>query len=334
MTADRSQNLERWVREGLITQEQRTAILEFERDQVQAGEPPRQSLVITAIGTIGAAIAVAGVAGTVVLFAQDWSATEATVAAALGALVTIAAAWFLLRNGWGAPAGVLVLCGLALLPLAFVLAANALGWWPETPPGGSDSDTLRGQERIIGGALLLAILPGMLTTRRGLRQAWAALPAAVWFGTVMLFTDPLETALVAMAQVLAGGIVAALATFVWGADWSTRNAAWWVQIGSLGLMGFGIASSTGHENMLYPFLAVVMAGVVLAIGIVRNRIAWMVAGVVPALPPATRLIFTYFEGVAGLLLLAIVGLAVAFLPVLLWRRGWFSTRPRSLNQHG
>ncbi len=313
-------DLERWVEQELITAEQRDAILDYERRraavQVEAG-PGR---IAGAVSTVGAAVAIAAVAGIIAIFAQDWSSTQTMLAALIGSVVMITAGWTLVRNGWGAPGGLCAICGIALMPLTIGFAIEAAGWWPEDEPG-KTLDTLdRERERMVGIVLLLSLLPGLVIVWLKLRQVWAAAVVAIWFGVNLLWTNPLETIGVVLAQVVAGVVVAGLAAFVWDPEADWEDDAWWLQLGGLILIGTGIMFSVSPESLIYPLLGVIAAALVFAVGLIRNRIAWIVAGAVPAILPATRIILDLFTGFLGLLIVAIVGLAIAFVPLLIWRR--------------
>ena len=313
-------DLDRWVEQELITTEQRDAILAYERQRVAVRVEAGPGRIADAVSTVGAAVAIAAVAGIIAIFAEDWSAAQTMLAALIGSLVMVAAGWILVRNGWGAPGGLCAICGIALMPLAIGFAINALGWWPEDEPG-KMLDTLdRERERMAGVILLLSLLPGLAIAWLRLRQVWAAAVLATWFGVNLLWTDPFETIGVVLAQVIAGAIVAGFAAFVWDpeADWETE--AWWLQLGGLILVGTGVATSVSGEAMIYPILGVVAAALVLATGLIRHRTAWIVAGAVPAIFPAGRIIFDLFTGFLGLLIVAIAGLALAFVPLLIWRR--------------
>ena len=313
MTPQRD-DLDRWVEQELITIEQREAILAYERQRVAVRVEAGPGRIADAVSTVGAAVAIAAVAGIIAIFAQDWSAAQTMLAALMGSLVMVAAGWILVRNGWGAPGGLCAICGIALMPLAIGFALDALGWWPE------DDSRDRERERMVGVVLLLSLLPGLVVAWLRLRQVWAAAVLATWFGVNLLWTDPLEMIGVVLAQVIAGAIVAGFAAFVWDpeADWKTE--AWWLQLGGLILVGIGVATSVSGEAMIYPILGVVAAALVLATGLIRHRTAWIVAGAVPAIFPAGRIIFDLFTGFLGLLIVAIAGLALAFVPLLIWRR--------------
>jgi MFS family permease len=312
--------LDRWVERGLITGDQRDAILAFEqaREREQEIRQPGDAApgrLANAISTVGAAVAIGAVAGIMGIVTEDWHAAQTMVAAAIGSVIMIAAAWDLVRSGWGAPAGLFAICGLALMPVALGFGANALGWWPE---GFTDAIERR-QQRVIGGALLLSILPGALTLRLGLRQGWAALPAALWFGVTLLFTNTFENISLVVTQVVLGAVVAGVALLLWMREEAGRDWAWWLQVGGLLLAAQGIILSAFEDRAVFALLGVMAAAVIFTIGVVRNRTAWIVAGAVPALVPSGRLIFEYFEGVGGLFLIAILGLGLAFLPLVLRR---------------
>lgn len=318
MSATQRGGLDRWVEQGLITAEQRDTILTFEREREHAQRVPEAGpgRLASAVSTIGAAVAIAAVAGIMAIFASDWSSTQAAIAAAIGSVVVIVAGWQLVRNGWGAPAGLFAICGLVLMVATLGFAAHALGWWPE----GDTDEIVRRQQRVLGGALLIAIPPGMLTFRLGLRQAWAALPIAMWFGVALLIADPFATIALVVTQVVFGGVVAGAAAFVWNRDDTSRSSAWWLQIGGLLLAAQGIAFSAFEERAIFALLGLLAAAVVFTIGVTRSRTAWIVAGAIPAVAPAVRLIFEYFEGLGGMLIVALLGLAIAFLPLVLLRR--------------
>lgn len=320
----RRDDLDRWVAQELISGAQRDAILAWERQRAEvahaehADEGPGRFM--SAISTVGAAIAIAAAFGIVTLFIEDWTSGQAMVVALAGALVAIAAAWQLVRNGWGAPAGVFAIFGIALIPLALGLGVDAAGWWPEDGPRTDPNKLDQERQQIVGYLLLAAIVPGMLATRLGLRQPWLLLPAALWFGVSLQGVPLFENSLVVVAQVLAGAAVALLAAFGWGTAGETHSSGWWLQLGGLVLAGVGIAVSTGEDQMVFPLLGVLAAGAIFVTGVVSRRMAWTVAGALAALPPGIRLVFEYLGGVGGMLIVALLGLAIAFVPLLLWRR--------------
>jgi MFS family permease len=318
MSETQQADLDRWVEHGLMTGEQRDTILSYERARIHAEHVPEAGpgRLASAISTVGAAVAIAAVTGIMAIFASDWSSTQAAIVAAIGSAVMIAAGWLLIRNGWGAPAGLFAICGLILMPVALGFIAHSLGWWTD----GDTDEIVRKQQRILGVALLIAIPPGVLTFRLGLRQAWAALPTALWFGIALLIADPFATIALVVAQVAFGAVVAGAATFIWGRGETGRSSAWWLQIGGLILAAQGIVFSAFEERAVFALLGVLAAAVIFTVGVTRNRTAWIVAGAVSATIPAGRLIFEYFEGLGGLFLVAMLGLGLAFLPLLLIRR--------------
>jgi MFS family permease len=316
----RSDDLDRWVDQDLITADQREAILAFELDRTEARVEQGPGRLANAVSTVGAAVAIAAVAGIVALFAQDWSSTQTMLAALVGATVMIGSGWLLVRNDWGAPGGLLVICGIALMPVAIGFAVDAAGWWPEFEPGKSQDTLDRERQRTVGIVLLFSLLPGLAVAWLRLRQVWAAAVLATWFGVNLLWTNPLETIGVVLAQVVAGVVVAGLAAFVWDPEADWEDEAWWLQLGGLILIGTGIMFSVSPESLIYPLLGVVAAALAFAVGLIRKRTSWMIAGAVPAIMPATRIIFDLFTGFLGLLIVAFAGLALAFVPLLIWRR--------------
>lgn len=315
------ESLDRWVDAGLMSPDQGAAILQFEQRRDDQPASRDVGRLAGAISTVGAAIAIAAVVGIVSLFAQDWSAGQAMAAASIGAAVMIGSAWVLVRNGWGAPAGLCAFCGLALIPVAIGLGVEVAGWWPEDIPERTFQETERQQRRTVGLVLLASILPGMLTTRLGLRQAWTALPGALWFGSMLLVTNVFDNTGLAIVQVVVGGVIAGFAGFALARAERGRGTAWWLQLGGLLLFAQGVAFSALEDRALFWLLAVAAAAVVFIIGVVRDRTSWTVAGALPAVFPFGALIFEYFEGLSGLFILAAAGLAAAFLPLVLRRRG-------------
>lgn len=314
-------DLDRWAEQGLISNEQRDRILAFEHGQaaqprVDAG-PGRLA---NGISTVGAAVAIAATAGILALFADSWSNAEAMLAAAIASLVMLVAAWQLVRNGWGAPAGLLAICGILLLPVTFGFLTDVMGWWPEEEAGTNWEEVDRERQRIMGLLLLISVIPGMLTTRLGLRQAWMLLPLAVWFGGTLLFANPFDNTELGIAQVLFGVIVAGVATFGWRTAAEGRSSAWWLQVGGLILATQGAAFSAFESDPLLALLGAIAAAVIFVVGATANRTAWMVAGALACIFPIGSLIFDYFDGLAGLIVVALVGLAIAFLPLMILRR--------------
>ena len=313
-------DLDRWTAQGLVSPEQRDAILRFEQERAQkhTGEGPGR--LANGISTAGAGIAIFATAGVVALFAGDWSAGQAMLAAGVAAAISIVAAWQLVRNGWGAPAGLLAICGLLLFPATLGLATETLGWWPEEVFDERWEDVEREQQRTTGIILLLSIVPGMLTTWLGLRQAWMALPVALWIGATLLFTFPFDNTSVQVAQVFFGVTVAAVAAFVWKPDDDGGDSAWWLQTGGLILATQAAAFSAFEGGPGLALLGATAAIAIFIVGVSTNRTSWIVAGALASLFPIGSLIFDYFDGLAGLIVVALVGLLVAFLPLMILRR--------------
>jgi hypothetical protein len=320
MAYDRS-DLDRWMEQGLISAEQGEAILAFERDRLAGDISDGPGRLANGISTVGAGVAIFATAGILTLFTDNWSSTEAMLAAIVAALVMLVAAWQLVRNGWGAPAGLCAICALVLIPVALTQGTMAAGWWPEDDFRGDRWEQIdRERERITGILLLMAIVPGMLTTRLGLRQPWMLLPIAAWFGATLLFVTPFENTTASVLQVLVGIAVAAFAAFVWKPADPGWNAAWWLQTGGLILAGQAAAFSAFDNDPFLALLGAVAAIAIFVVGATSNRTAWMVAGALASIFPIGSLIFEYFDGLAGLLVVAVVGLLVAFLPLMLLRR--------------
>ncbi len=329
----RTDDLDLWSERGLITADQRAAILEFERERardpfdsaqqdVQGAQNDRQGgpgRLANAVSTVGAAVAILAVFGLFAILADDWSNGQLAVAAMVGAVIMVAAGWVLVRNGWGAPAGLCAICGLILIPVAFMAGTHAAGWWPEQDFNDFER-VQREEQRITGIILLLSILPGMATTLLKLRQAWAGLPIALWFGGTLLFFEPFETAAFGIGQAVFGALVAAVATFVWGVNDGTRGSAWWLQTGGLLLATVGVVFTSFDQGNGAAALVALIAIGIFVVGVVFNRTAWMVAGAVAAAVPLLRLTFDIFEGAAALLAVALVGMAIAFLPLMILKR--------------
>lgn len=312
--------LDRWTEQGLVSAEQRVAILRYEQERAseRAGEGPGR--LANAISTAGAGIAIFATAGVVAIFAGDWSSGQALLAAAVAGIISIMAAWQLVRNGWGAPAGLLAICGLVLLPVTMGLFTDAMGWWPEDVFNDRWEEVDRERQRIIGIILLLSIVPGMLTTRLGLRQAWMLLPAALWIGATLLVTFTFESTPVQIAQVFFGVAVAAFAAFIWRTEDEGLSSAWWLQAGGLILAAQAAAFSAFEGGSGLALLGAVAAVAIFIVGVSTNRTPWMVAGALASIPPVVSLIFDYFDGLAGLTVVALAGLLVAFLPLMILRR--------------
>ena len=313
-------NLNRWVEHDLISSDQRDAILAYESSLAVPSVEAGHGRLSEAISTVGAGVAIAATVGIISIFIESWSSAQAMVAAGIGAIIMISAAWVLVRNGWGAPAGVCAICGMVLIPLSLGFAANAAGWWPEESATRPNEETFRGQQRVIGTVLLLSILPGIGVMRLGLRQAWAALPLAAWYGTTLLFTNVFVNIPLTLIQAALGPLLAAYAVFIWRPDERGWGTAWWLQLGGLLLAAQAIAFSAFEDRAIYAVLGLCAAAIIFAIGVIRDRAAWIVVGALSAVIPAGRLVFEYFQGLAGLLIVAIVGMAITFLPLVLLRR--------------
>ncbi len=312
-------NLNRWVEHDLISPDQRDAILSYESSLAVPAVEAGHGRLAEAISTVGAAVAIAATVGIISIFAQDWSAAQASIAIGFGAVVMIFAAWILARNGWGAPAGLCAIGGMVMVPLSLGFAANAAGWWPEESATHSYDETVRGQQRVVGTVLLLSIVPGIGVMRLGLKQAWGALPLAAWFGTTLLFTNIFENIPLTLTQAIIGPLLAGYAAFIWRPDEPGRGTAWWLQIGGLLLAAQAIAFSALEDQAIYAVLGIFAAAIIFTIGVTQDRTAWTVVGALPAVIPAGRLVFEYFHGLAGLLIVAIIGLSIAFIPLVLLR---------------
>ena len=265
MTTHRA-DLDRWTEHGLISVEQRDTILRFEQEQQIKTEQDGPGRLANGISTAGAGVAIFATAGVVSLFADSWSAAQAMVAAAVAVAVMLVAAWQLVRNGWGAPAGLLAICGIIMIPVSFGFFVDVMGWWPEDDRSGMNWEQVdRDRQQITGILLLIAVVPGMLTTRLGLRQAWMLLPIALWMGITLLFTFPFDSTSVQVYQVVYGVAVAALGAFAWRQMRLSSESGWWLQAGGLILAGqaageirFELDADTSAKGLLASLIGLMV----------------------------------------------------------------------------
>lgn len=317
---DLATRLEDWRDHGLLSQQQVEAIVAFE-SQHEGMPAPRRTVFAEAVGYVGAALAV-GAVGMIV--ADVWGELTTTPRLVLVGLLTV------LLGGSGL--GLRQATRVPLQRLASVLLTSAVvgvSWFAVIVAG--EVATLRGGELALagGGAALVAALPLYLVRRRALHQltllvavvvvAMAALSSAA------IRPDPMWFAVVAL------GI---------GAAWFLLAAGGWLEPRTLGEVAGAVvvllasqASAVGRWPWLLIAVGVVVAGGLVALAVLHDRMHHLVVGSIALFVLVPRLVFELFgDAIGAPAALLVIGLLLVLLAVGLGRARREVGGPRGLQE--
>jgi hypothetical protein len=297
-----STKLQAWRAEGLVSPEQAEAIAAFEAAQPESSSP-RRTLFAEAVGYVGAALAV-GAVGMIV--SNVWGELSTGPRLLLVGLLTLilAGAGFGLRNVGRDP----------LQRLASVLLTSAIigvGWFAAILA--TEVGSLREGEvgLVVGGAALVAALPLYLLRKRALHQL------TVLVATIVVAVSALSLPAMEVDPLWYGLTISAI-----GAGWFALAYGGWLPPRFLGeVTGSALAilalQVTGRADQSWPmFLAVALAGGLIALAVVTDRLHHLVVGAVGLFIIIPQLVFHLFGDTLGApAVLLIIGLLLVLLAV-------------------
>jgi hypothetical protein len=294
--------LQAWRAEGLVSPEQAAAIAAFEAAQPEPTSP-RRTLFAEAIGYVGAALAV----GAIGLIVSDvWEELATGPRLLLVGLLTLilAGAGFGLRN----------LARDPLQRLASVLFTGAIagvGWFAAIVA--TEVGTLDGGQigLAVGGATFAVALPLYLLRQRALHQL------TVLVTTIIVAVSALMLPAMEVDPIWYGLTVSAI-----GAGWFALAYGGWLHPRFLGeVTGSALAivalQVTGRADQFWPmFLAVALAGGLIALAVVSDRLHHLVVGAIGLFIIVPQLVFRLFGDTLGApAVLLIIGLLLVLLAV-------------------
>jgi hypothetical protein len=294
--------LETWRAEGLLSPEQAEAIAAFEAARPEPTSP-RRTLFAEAIGYVGAALAV-GAVGMIV--SNVWEQLSTGPRLVLVGLLTLILA--------GAGTGLRTQTRDPLQRLASVLFTGAVvgvGWFVAIVAS-EVADLVEAEVALaVGGAALAAALPLYLLRKRALHQL------TVLVATIVVAVSALSLPTMEIDPIWYGLTISGI-----GAAWFALAFGGWLIPRFLGeVTGAALAilalQVTGRADQSWPlFLAVALAGGLVALAIVTDRLHHLVVGAVGLFILVPQLVFHLFGDTLGApAVLLIVGLLLVLLAV-------------------
>jgi hypothetical protein len=297
-----STKLQAWRTEGLVTPEQAEAIAAFEAAQPEPTSP-RRTLFAEAIGYVGAALAVGAVAMIVSNLWQELTTGPRLLLVGLLTLI-LAGAGFGLRNLARDPMQ-------RLASVLFTGAVAGVGWFAAIVA--SEVGSLQDAEvgLAVGGAALAAALPLSLLRKRALHQL------TVLVAIIVVAVSALSLPAMELDPIWYGLTLSAI-----GAAWFALAFGGWLLPRSLGeVTGAALAilalQVTGRADQYWPmFLAVALAGGLIALAIVTDRLHHLVVGAIGLFILVPQLVFRLFgDALSAPAVLLIIGLLLVLLAV-------------------
>ncbi len=313
-------DLERWQKQGIITEEQLRSILAEEglgaRPATEERKPGLN--LITVIYYFGGILALLSFTFFISMSWADLS-DWARFGVALGVMLIVGAigAWLRFIQRYRVAGGLLLFVATAILPLFIYTIARLLGAWP-------DSATFY--------ELRFAVLCLGLGSLAG---AMAALVATRFSLIALLVATSLHITLLDIAQMIGGASFPAgesTAAISGGLILSgilltvreKRPYAFWLKL--YGLIALQI-SFTGlfvqSESVLFGLLFLLVYIIMVGLSLRFREVIFLVFGAIGFYTYITRLVFDVFEGKAYFpLVLGIIGLSIVILAVLYQKYGY------------
>jgi hypothetical protein len=299
---DLTTKLQSWRAAGLVTPAQAQAIAAFEAAQPEPTSP-RRSLLAEAIGYVGAALAVAAVG---LIVGNVWAELSTGPRLILVALLTLLLA--------GAGSGLRNVDRPSLQRLTSVLFTGAIAgvaWFAGILA--TDVASLEQGEigLAVGGAALVASLPLYLLRRRALHQL------SVLVSVVAVVVSSLSFPAMDVDPIWYGLTLSAI-----GAGWFVLAVGGWLVprlVGELAgsVLAIFALQATGDAGQFWPlFLAVTVAGGLIALAVVTDRLHHLVVGAVGLFIIVPQLVFRLFGDTLGApAVMLIIGLLLVLLAV-------------------
>ncbi len=318
--------VDRWVQRGIITSEQREAIL-----QDLAANRPLGALTLTTLLYYGGGL-LALIAYAIFLGVQ-WPDLNSGARIALSAASLLAvgaiAEWLLRTQSYRLPGELLQVVAVAIVPLFVYALLDAAGIWPQDPSSYTyqhyyqpASDALRRQYQIdltwarmgVAGATMA----GALFAFRLSRSPFVLIAAIA--SVISLFLD-------ASIQIQGSHlryvwhtpqalVVATIGAIVLGAGILIRNRTErdyspWLLLTGLAALAVGLSFKAFPENAAgWGALWVIVALVILALSVPLQERLFAVAGLAAIFAYCAKLVFDVFQSATAALVMAFLGLLV------------------------
>jgi hypothetical protein len=299
---DLTTKLQTWRAEGLVSPEQAEAIAAFEAAQPEPASP-RRGLLAEAIGYVGAALAVAAVG---LIVSNVWEELSTGPRLILVGLLTLllAGAGFGLRNVERSSLQ-------RLTSVLFTGAIAGVAWFAGIVA--TDVASLEQGEigLAVGGAALVASLPLYLLRRRALHQL------TVLASVIAVVVSSLSLPSMDVDPIWYGLAIAGV-----GAAWFVLAVGGWLvprfvgEVSGSALAIFALQAAGGADQYWPLFLAVAIAGGLIALAVVNDQLHHLVVGAVGLFIIVPQLVFRLFgDTLSAPAVLLIIGLLLVLLAV-------------------
>jgi hypothetical protein len=299
---DLTTKLQTWRAEGLVSPEQAETIAAFEAAQPEPSSP-RRGLLAEAIGYVGAALAVAAVG---LIVSNVWEELSTGPRLILVGLLTLLLA--------GAGLGLRNVERPSLQRLTSVLFTGAIAgvaWFAGILA--TDVASLEEGEigLAVGGAALVVALPLYLLRSRALHQL------TVLVSVIVVAVSALSFPAMDVDPIWYGLTIAGI-----GAAWFVLAVGGWLGPRFVGEVSGSVLAifslqATGNADQYWPlFLAVAIAGGLIALAVVTDQLHHLVVGAVGLFIIVPQLVFRLFGDTLGApAVMLIIGLLLVLLAV-------------------
>ena len=330
-------DLERWVERGLLSPEQRDAIL---RD-LEAQPPAESDLTLTTLLYYSGGLLVLIAYG--IFLGLQWGEMNEAARVAISAASFIffaAVSTFLLRDDrFALPGELLQIVAIAIVPLLLFAILDAAAIWPEEPDfRGQRFDSVRYDElreqyntdliwaqMALAGSMVI-VAAGAFRWRPSPYLMAAAAGASIWFFVGVSFQAEgpqrhLEPEGVQAATIaISGAALLAIGAAIRG--WSQRNYSLWLYIIAIAALTTGLGMEAFPEDAAgWGALWMIASVGLLALAVPLQERLLAGAGLIGAFAYLAKLVFDVFESANAALVLIVLGLLILGLGMLYQRYG-------------
>lgn len=317
-------DIERWVKNGLITTDQRAAMLA----DLQARPAPFRLDLVTLLYYGGGLLVL--LAYSIFLGLQwegmnDW--TRVVISAASLVFLAGVAQWLINSEQYRLPGELLQIAAVAVVPLFLSAVMDVLGWWPHEPEccgAGYEeawleyADDLLWARMALAGGTFLAAVAAFATSRSPfvLVAALASLTALLLDATIQVqWPNEFENYDWGAGQSLTIAVVgvAALVAGVLSRDRTERDYAIWLYVFGIAALAVGLgvqALSADSSEIVWGTIWLGTAVALLVLSLVLQERLFAVAGLAGMFAYFAKLVFEVFESANAALALVVLGLAV------------------------
>ncbi|MCK5577760.1 MAG: DUF2157 domain-containing protein [Dehalococcoidales bacterium] len=313
-------DLERWQKQGLITDQQLQSIKAEEGLEVSPPTEEREPglNLVTIAYYFGSFLALFSFIFFISMNWQDLS-DGARFGVALGAILVVGAAgvWLRFMHNYRTAGGLLLFVATAILPLLIYTIARLMGSWPDD----ASFYQLRFAFLYLGlGSLAGAIAMLMWTRFPLISLIVAALAHLTIIDIAQMIGGPSGDDFLKLSAGITGGLVLlGVGLTVRGMK---RYAFWFKLYGLVGLQITFTALFTESQSALFGLLFLLVYLIFIGVSLRFREVVFLVFGAIGFYTYITRLVFDVFEGEAYFpLVLGFIGLSVVILAVLYQKYG-------------